>query len=114
MLSGASGVTVWCVENVERDGEGSTLCGVLCDGFMVFSVLCLVCCVSLICANAGGTLLSPLPLPPILPLLLPHLLPLLLLLLLRQVPAVSHFVQSMMGRAFIEPPPFDLPSSYAR
>jgi hypothetical protein len=30
------------------------------------------------------------------------------------VPAVSHFVQSMMGRAFIEPPPFDLPSSYAR
>ena len=26
---------------------------------------------------------------------------------------MSHFVESMMGRAFIEPPPFDLPLSYA-
>ena len=29
------------------------------------------------------------------------------------LPAVNDFVESTMGRKFIEPPPFDLPGSYA-
>ena len=29
------------------------------------------------------------------------------------LPAVNDFVEATMGRKFIEPPPFDLPGSYA-